>query len=155
MYQYRITPETSTHTDTITNDGGFWPDIVMANFVKEARIPPQYDDGQQYSALIRAMATANIELASWTARQIEQGKTSSDKAGQIINGEGVATALYKDAVYNRAKANLLTHFATLNRKDEAEALAKESQETYDRLITEYQKSIRTIQDTITVSVRLL
>ncbi len=155
MYQYHKEPETSIHPDSITNDGGFWPDIVIADFVKEARIPPQYDDGKQYSALVRAMATANIELKSWTARQIEQGKTRSDDAGQIIGGVGVATSLYKDAVYNRAKANLLTHFATVNRKDEAEALAKESQDTYDRLITEYQKAIRTIQDTVTASVRLL
>lgn len=155
MWQYQITPETNTHTGTITNDGGFWPNIVMADFVKEARIPPQYNDGQQYSALVRAMATANIELASWAARQIEQGKNSSDEAGQIIGGAGVATTLYKDAVYHRAKANLLTHFATLSRKEEAQALAKESQDTYDRLITEYQKSIRAILGIATVSVRLL
>lgn len=155
MYQYKKEPENSTTPDEITNDGDFWPAISMTAFVKEARIPPQYDDGQQYKALVKAMATANIELASWTARQTAQGITSSDTAGQIIGGVGVATTLYKDAIYNRAKANLLSHFATIERKEEADNLAKESLDTYNRLLTEYQKSIRSIQDITTATVSLL
>lgn len=133
----------------------FWPNISMSEFVRERRIPTEYDQGQQRQSLKRAIATALIELTAWQFQQESQGKQHASECGQVIDGEGIAASLFTSAVYDRAKATLLSHFKTVNRREEADNLAKEERSTYDELLREYQESIRGILNISSSSVMLL
>lgn len=133
----------------------FWPNISVSEFQNLKRIPTEYDAGQQRKALVRAIGTALIELDAWQTRQMQAGKNHANECGQVIDGEGIAASSFVSAVYDLAKATLLTHFKTVNRREEANNLAKEERSTYDELLREYQRSIRTILGISSASVMLL
>ncbi|WP_394166085.1 head completion/stabilization protein [Photobacterium piscicola] len=139
--------------DTVENDG-FWPDLSIADFVKTCRIPPVYNAEQERNMLIMAMAGVNIELASFKERAIDNNAIHSSNI-MMYGTESATTVQYKQAVYQRAKASLLVHFATLSRKDEAENLAKESTETNESLMALSQHAIRNILGIPMATVRLL
>ncbi|TOG37011.1 head protein, partial [Vibrio parahaemolyticus] len=102
----------------------FWPNISMSEFQSLKRIPTEYDAGQQRQALVRAISSALIELDAWSTLQQRAGKTHASQCGQVIDGQGVAASLFVAAVYDLAKATLLTHFKTVNRREEADNIAK-------------------------------
>ena len=155
MFQAQKTPDQNQPDDVITNDGDFWPNISISEFVRERRIPTEYDDGQKRSTLIQAMAAINIELLSWKEQQQDCGiDTATDCQGNI-GGESIAVSMYKNAVHSRAKALLLIHFATVNRQNEAENVGKESHQTADALMAESQRAVRSIKNMTTVSVKLI
>ena len=104
--------------------------------------------------LIMAMAGVNIELASFKERAIDNNAIHSSNI-TLYGTESATTVQYKQAVYQRAKASLLVHFATLSRKDEAENLAKESTETNESLMALSQHAIRNILGIPMATVRLL
>lgn len=152
-FQYQKESDHSYEDEITTPE--FWPNISMSDFVRERRIPTEYDQGQQRQALKRAIATALIELAAWQARQESQGKQHSSECGPVIDDTGIAESLFITAIYDRAKATLLSHFKTVNRREEADNLAKEERSTYDELLREYQESIRSILEISSSSVMLL
>ncbi|MFH0274899.1 head completion/stabilization protein [Vibrio jasicida] len=133
----------------------FWPNISMSDFQNIKRIPTEYDAGQQRNALVRAINNTIIELGAWEQSQIQAGKTNANQCGQIIDGKGAAESLFISAVYDLAKATLLTHFKTVNRREEANNEAKEERSTYDELVREWQRSVRGILEISSASVLLL
>lgn len=153
-FQHQKTPEDTPSSDTITNSG-FWPDIVMSDFIENRRIPTDYNDSANRDALIKAMRIINIELMNWKEKQQGNGITDANDAGEVIDGKGSAAGLYISAVYDRAKATLLAHYETLNRREEADNLAKESKETSDRYLAESQFAVRAILGINTSSVKLI
>ena len=153
-FQHQKTPEDTPSSDTITNSG-FWPDIVMSDFIANRRIPTDYNDSANRDALIKAMRIINIELMNWKEKQQGNGITDANDAGEVIDGKGSAAGLYISAVYDRAKATLLAHYETLNRREEADNLAKESKETSDRYLAESQFAVRAILGINTSSVKLI
>ncbi|MDD9174491.1 head completion/stabilization protein [Aliivibrio sp. S2TY2] len=140
--------------DNVANDE-FWPDLSISDFVKACRIPPVYNAEQGRSMLIMAMAGVNIELNSFRERSINNGHSSSNDIGTNLGTESMITISYRQAVYQRAKAGLLVHFATLSRKSEAENVAKESTETHESLMALSQLAIRNILGMPIATVRLL
>lgn len=152
-FQYQKTPDDEP-SDGISA-GEFWPAISLNDFQVSRRIPPEYDRTQQRTCLIRAIAMVSVELADWRDRQIVSGKESASECGQMIDGVGTAAALFTAAVYDQAKASLLIHFKTVNRRDEANNLAKEERSTYDELLREVQQSIRAILGISSATVMLL
>ena len=155
MFQAQKTTEPSQPDDIISNDGDFWPCISISEFVRERRIPTEYDNGQKRSTLIQAMAAINIELLSWQLDQQAKGITTAKNCQGNIGGQSIAISMYKNAVHSSDKALLLIHFASVNRKDEAENVGKESHQTADALMTESQRAVRAIKNMTTVSVRLI
>ncbi|MCD9521076.1 head protein [Photobacterium phosphoreum] len=153
MFQDIKTLDTAIN-NTVENDG-FWPDLSITDFVKTCRIPPVYNAEQERNMLIMAMAGIHIELSSFKERAIANNQHHSSDIGMTYGTESTTTVQYKQAVYQRAKASLLVHFATLSRKDEAENLAKESTETNESLMALSQHAIRNILDMPMATVRLL
>ena len=140
--------------DTVENDS-FWPDLSITDFVKTCRLPPVYNAEQERNMLIMAMSGVNIELNNFKERAIDNRQPHAINIGMRFGLESATTVQYKQAVYQRAKASLLVHFATLSRKDEAENLAKESTETYESLMAQSQQAIRNILGIPMTTVRLL
>lgn len=155
MFQAQKTTEPNQGDDVISNDGEFWPSISISDFVRERRIPTEYDNGQKRSTLIQSMAAINIELLSWQRLQEERGIQTASACQGHIGGQSIAVTMYKNAVHSRAKALLLTHFASVNRKDEAENVGKESRTTSDELMAESQRAVRSIKNMTTASVKLI
>ncbi len=126
----------------IANDG-FYPDLVVGEFVAIYRIPSEYKvyvitDGMQL-----AMIEINNELKAFRAAITESTLAAYCTAHpDAIGGEQVLIKKYKEAVFCYAKAQLLQQFKTLIRKPEAENLAKESEETHQYWID---RSVQVIQ----------
>lgn len=153
MFQDVKTPDTVV--DDIVSNEAFFPDISVADFQRECRIPPEYNSSQQRNMLISAMAGINIELTSFRLRCEDQGYRQLADIGPLIGGQSAHVSSYFQAVHHRAKASLLVHFATLERRKEAEALGKEGRETHTSLMALSQMALRNIQGMVVASVKLL
>lgn len=153
MFQDVKTPDTVVE-DIVSNDA-FFPDISVADFQRECRIPPEYSQSQQRNMLISAMAGINIELTTFRLRSQTQGYQQLADIGPRIGGQSAHVSSYLQAVYCRAKATLLVHFATLERREEAQALGKEGRETHTSLMALSQIALRNIQGMVVASVKLL
>lgn len=152
MFQFDVPESELPINDVIENDG-FWPAISINDFRVQMRLPAEYDGGAVRSALIISMGGVNIELDSWT--QSAKPKYGSAENSPKLAGEPMLVVNYKMAVFNRTKASLLTHYATIERRSEADNLAKESDETYNRLMSQSQSAIRNILGITLVTVKML
>ncbi|MEC4728840.1 head completion/stabilization protein [Shewanella sp. D64] len=153
MFQDIKVPDTPID-DVITNDG-FWPDVSVSAFQRECRIPPEYSMEQQRNMLIASMAGIGIELYAFRERCFNDGYTQLSDVGMKIDGKSVHVASYYQAVFQRAKATLLVHFATLERRDEAASIAKESRDTHTALMSLSQMAVRNILGRTIATVKLL
>jgi len=120
-----------TDADPITNDG-WWCDLNLGDLMAQYRIPSEYDDAVISDGLVLSMIEVNRQLEpiktllSATYSDLEAYHTvNSEQTG----GVEVVVKKYEEAVYCYAKAILLQQFKTMNRKAEAENIAKEAQET--------------------------
>lgn len=148
------TPD-ETYPDELINPDPFWPDLSMSEFIKQRRLPPEYDSGQTRRALIQSLAQSNIDLTGWKELQQSYGYESSDDIGNKVDGESLTNSLYISGVYSRAKAQALIHFATLDSRENAENLAKSGHDTYQSLMTEWNDCMSSIRGETRASVKLL
>ena len=142
----------------IENDG-FWPDLSLTEFQKAYRLPGEY----LVETLVDGLTTAMIEVDD----DLAGVKTTLQAAG-LLNLEaaaGVSTPaewayaykvkLYKRAVYCRAKANLLTQFATITRRESAENTGKEQPERAETFLALSQQAVRSLQGRGRITAMLL
>ncbi|SHJ71972.1 head completion/stabilization protein (plasmid) [Halodesulfovibrio aestuarii] len=146
-------------TVTVTNEP-FWPDLSLAEFQKIYRLPREYTDELLINQLKLGMAWANKQLIDWKNEQIAAGYSSlasvpEDIQGCALGGETPAVLHYKRAVSNYAKAYLLQHYATINRREAAHNEAKESTETRDTLLTNAEDAISDFLGNNRVDVELI
>jgi Phage head completion protein (GPL) len=129
MNGYTGKPELTTMVDVENN--GFFPDLAMADLVKTYRIPSEYDNDVIKNGLMLAMIEVNRQLAIATAVLADYQDLQSycDANPEQIAGQDVLIIKYQEAVFCNAKAFLLQQFKTMNRKPEAENMAKEAPET--------------------------
>lgn len=123
-------PELTVLTD-IANDG-FWVDLKMSDLVTWMRIPSEYDNDTIKRELIGSMIEVNRQLNPVKALLIINHASLSAYCTahpELIGGMDVVVSKYQEAVFSYAKAVLLQQFKTMNRKAEAENMAKESRET--------------------------
>lgn len=129
----------------IVNDG-FWPDLDVAEFQRGYRLPAEYLVDLLVDGIALAMGEVNHDLArrkaQWQAVGIKQVVTADP---MILPERTFMAASYKRAVYCRAKAYLLSQFATFIRREAAENLAKEGPETTERFLSFSQQAVRLIQ----------
>lgn len=134
-----------TSNAPMTNDG-FWPDIVLGEFVEKYRVPSEYDDGVISIGMTLAMVRINHMLKP--AKSAAQALThaSLEAYAQSVNDdtvEGIYSLIhsYKHALFCSAKAFLLQQFNSLNRRKEAENAAKEARETEEYWLDQAQQSL--------------
>jgi hypothetical protein len=129
----------------IPNDG-FWPDLGVSEFQTGYRLPAEYVVDLLADGITNAMGEVNRDLAkrkaAWQAAGISNVETADT---QVLPERTFYAATYKRAVYCRAKAYLLQQFATVNRRESAENLAKESTETHEVFLSFSQQAVRLIQ----------
>ena len=139
----------------IANDG-FWPDLDVAEFQRGYRLPAEYLLELLVDGIVLAMGEVNHDLARRKAQWQNNGITHVASADPMILPERTfMAASYKRAVYCRAKAYLLSQFATVVRRESAENLAKEAPETAERFLCFSQQAVRLIQGRSRVTAELI
>ncbi|MBB6158509.1 hypothetical protein HDC30_005767 [Pseudomonas sp. JAI115] len=144
----------------ITNDG-FWPDLELSEFQKGYRLPAEYLVEMLVEGLVMAMGEINLDLARRQQQFHAAGISVLACADpQLLIQHKFPDRLflvtcYKRAVYCRAKAFLLSQFATVNRRDSAQNLAKEAPETASAFLTFSQQAVRLIQGRSRITSELI
>lgn len=120
-----------TKAEELENDG-FWVDLAMNDLMSWMRIPSEYADDTIKQELIGAMIEINRQLTPIKAVIVSDYETLEDYCtahSETIGGVETLVQKYKEAVFSYAKAVLLQQFKTMNRKEIAENMAKEGQDT--------------------------
>ncbi|CAI8979985.1 Prophage PSPPH06, head completion/stabilization protein [Pseudomonas sp. IT-P100] len=139
----------------IENDG-FWPNLSMAEFQNGYRLPAEYLVDLLTAELTTAMIEVNRDLAELKARWQGAGVSSVESADTTVLPERTFQAqTYKRAVYCRAKASLLTQFATIIRRDSAENLGKELPDRPETFLAFSQQAVRSLQGRGRITAALL
>ena len=130
---------------TIENDG-FWPDLSLSEFQKGYRLPAEYLVELLGADLTTAMTEVNQDLAKRKAYWQSLGVSSVESADPtVLPLQTFHVATYKRAVYCRAKASLLTQFATVTRRESAENTGKELPERGETFLEFSQQAVRSLQ----------
>ncbi|MFA9499908.1 head completion/stabilization protein [Mannheimia sp. E30BD] len=136
--------KTEYSEEVIVSDG-FWGNISISEFQKQRAIPLQIPLELIKTALIGAMQSLEIDLAELVSQYRTGGiHYASEIKGTVINGETAAQALYKKALFARAKHDLLPEFATMSARDLHEK--RDIVEEQKQLLTESVHAIRTLKN---------
>jgi len=146
----------TTFVEQIIENDGFWPDLSVTEFQKGNRLPAEYLVDMLVAELTTAMIEVNTDLAKKKAQWQAAGVSRVESADTTVLPERTYQAtLYKRAVYTRAKASLLTQFATVNRREAAENLGKELPERSETFLALSQAAIRALQGRGRITAALL
>ncbi|KWS42319.1 head completion/stabilization protein [Pseudomonas syringae] len=146
----------TTFVEQAIENDGFWPDLSVAEFQKGYRLPAEYLVEMLAADLNMAMIEVNTDLAKLKARWQGAGVSNVESADTTILPERTfQAATYKRAVYSRAKASLLTQFATVNRRESAENVGKELPERSETFLAFSQAAVRSLQGRGRITAALL
>lgn len=151
-----FTGRTTTYVEQQIGNDGFWPDLSVSEFQKAYRLPGEYLGELLVADLNMAMVEVNNDLAKLKASWQSAGVSSVESADPMVLPERTfQAATYKRAVYFRAKASLLTQFATVSRRESAENTGKEAPERSETFLAFSQQAVRSLQGRGRISVALL
>lgn len=137
---------TTTFVERQIENDGFWPNLSLAEFQKEHRLPAEYLEELLVDSLSIAMVEVNDDLARCKAKWQALGITNIEAADSTLLPERTFKAkLYKRAVYCRAKGNSLPQFATVTRRESAENTGKEAPERRETFLEFSQQAVRALQ----------
>ena len=126
--------------EPLTNDG-FWPDLNLADFQEQRSIPADVDAGTVATALLTAAGEVNDLLQTVKDGYLAKGFGQASAVPGIGRpGENLLCARYKKAVFARAKADLISEFASQGRRESHPG--QESAETRAGLLAEASVVIR-------------
>ena len=146
----------TTLVDQDIENDGFWPDLSVAEFQKGYRLPAEYLVDMLVTDLTTAMTEVNRDLAKRKGQWQNVGVTTVESADPMVLPERTfQAATYKRAVYARAKASLLTQFATVTRRESAENTGKELPERSETFLAFSQQAIRSLQGRGRITAALL
>ncbi len=122
--------EPATLTEELTNNG-FFPDLSLGDFIRDYRIPIEYEKESLVHHLTMAMLDVNKQLSSRVKSWTASGAHELAEVEQETMGEVKALVEhYKRACFASAKARMLKLFESMVQKAEAENSAKSSDDTY-------------------------
>jgi len=149
----------TTLVDQVIENDGFWPNLSVAEFQKGYRLPAEYLGEMLAADLTTAMIEVNTDLATVSATLQAVDVSNLEAAAGFTTPAEIAYAhkvmLYKRAVYCRAKASLLTQFATVNRRESAENIGKELPERGETFLAFSQAAVRSLQGRGRITATLL
>ena len=149
----------STVVDQTIENNGFWPNLSLAEYQKAYRLPGEYLSDTLVTHLNIALGEVNQDLVRVEAAIKAAGVTNLEAEANpnTVQGWGYANkvALYRRAVYCRAKATALTDFATVTRREVAENTGKEAPERADTYLAFSQAAVRTLQGRSRITAALL
>ena len=136
----------TTFVERAIENDGFWPNLSVAEFQKGYRLPAEYLVDLLVTDLTTAMIEVNHDLAKRKSQWQNVGVTTVESADTTVLPERTFhVATYKRAVYCRAKASLLTQFATVTRRESAENTGKELPERGEAFLEFSQQAVRSLQ----------
>jgi hypothetical protein len=140
---------------TIENDG-FFPDLDLSAFQREWRVANDYRREAIELHLTNALFEINRQLNAFKLDKQELGYSELSEVPQYSSGSTKSLIhQYYRAVYAHAKAYLLREFATINRREQGEHLARESEESHDALLEQSNLAIRYFLGRSNIEVDLL
>jgi len=146
----------TTFVEQAIENDGFWPDLSVAEFQKGYRLPAEYLVDMLAAELTTAMTEVNRDLAKRKSDWQNVGITTVKSADPMVLPERTfQAATYKRAVYCRAKASLLTQFATVTRRESAENTGKELPERGEAFLEFSQQAVRSLQGRGRITAALL
>lgn len=146
----------TTFVEQAIENDGFWPDLSVTEFQKGYRLPAEYLVDMLVTDLTTAMTEVNRDLAKRKSEWQNVGVTTVESADTTVLPERTFhAATYKRAVYCRAKASLLTQFATVTRRESAENTGKELPERGETFLEFSQQSVRSLQGRGRITAALL
>lgn len=149
----------TTFVEQIIENDGFWPSLSVTEFQKGYRLPAEYLGEMLAADLTMAMIEVNSDLAAVKMKLLAADVSSLGAAADAVTSAEFpyvpTVMLYKRAVYARAKASLLTQFATVNRREAAENLGKELPERSETFLASSQAAVRSLQGRGRITVALL
>jgi hypothetical protein len=146
----------TTFVEQVIENDGFWPDLSVTEFQKGYRLPAEYLVDMLVTDLSTAMTEVNRDLARRKSQWQNVGVTTVESADTTVLPERTFhVATYKRAVYCRAKASLLTQFATVTRRESAENTAKELPERGETFLEFSQQAVRSLQGRGRITAALL
>ncbi|MFJ3371026.1 head completion/stabilization protein [Pseudomonas sp. NPDC086251] len=146
----------TTFVEQVIENDGFWPDLSVTEFQKGYRLPAEYLVDMLVTDLCTAMTEVNRDLARRKSQWQNVGVTTVESADTTVLPERTFhAATYKRAVYCRAKASLLTQFATVTRRESAENTAKELPERGETFLEFSQQAVRSLQGRGRITAALL
>jgi hypothetical protein len=146
----------TTFVEQAIENDGFWPDLSVAEFQKGYRLPAEYLVEMLVTDLTTAMIEVNHDLAKRKSQWQNVGVTTVESADTMVLPERTFhVATYKRAVYCRAKASLLTQFATVTRRESAENTGKELPERGETFLEFSQQAVRSLQGRGRITAALL
>lgn len=136
----------TTFVEQVIENDGFWPNLSVAEFQKGYRLPAEFLVDMLVADLTTAMIEVNRDLAKRKSQWQSAGITSVESADPMVLQERTFhAATYKRAVYCRAKASLLSQFASVVRRESAENLGKEEPERKETFLEFSQQAVRSLQ----------
>lgn len=118
------------YQNIIIQNDGYWPNVDIADFQRSRSIPAAISVDLVKDALLTAISEVNISLERF--KTIHVGKNINE----------YITALYKKAIYSRAKADLIGEFVAIsNTKQQIDTNQNEMEK---KLLAEGTRAIRTI-----------
>ncbi|SED16023.1 Phage head completion protein (GPL) [Pseudomonas frederiksbergensis] len=146
----------TTFVEQAIENDGFWPDLSVAEFQKGYRLPAEYLVDMLVTDLTTAMTEVNRDLAKRKGQWQNVGITTVESADPMVLPERTFhKATYKRAVYCRAKASLLSQFATVTRRESAENTGKELPERGETFLEFSQQAVRSLQGRGRITAALL
>ncbi|MCP1500637.1 hypothetical protein J2Y86_005344 [Pseudomonas migulae] len=146
----------TTFVEQAIENDGFWPDLSVAEFQKGYRLPAEYLVDMLAAELTTAMTEVNRDLAKRKSQWQNVGITTVESADSTVLPERTFhVATYKRAVYCRAKATLLTQFATVTRRESAQNTGKELPERGEAFLEFSQQAVRSLQGRGRITAALL
>jgi len=146
----------TTFVEQVIENDGFWPNLSVTEFQKSYRLPAEYLVDMLITDLTTAMIEVNRDLAKRKSEWQNAGVTTVESADPMVLPERTFyAATYKRAVYCRAKASLLTQFATVTRRESAENTGKELPERGETFLEFSQQAVRSLQGRGRITAALL
>jgi hypothetical protein len=137
----------------------FWPDMNLAKFQGNYRLPAEYREEMLKDRLKLAMVWSNSQLDAWRIEQQAAGAPSLDLVpvdeNHRLGTDHPLVLLYTRAVSCHAKALLLADYATMMRKSDAVSDAKESEDIADQWHGFAADAINAIQGKTKIHAELL
>ncbi len=137
---FQVTDTTKSNL-AITNDG-FFPDLSVEEFQTEHRVSSTYAEITINRRITSAAADINLVLSEFKERLLPDFQTLED----YQNAENIGAVIqYQEAVFFRAKADLLIDYKTFSERDIAENIARDGEETRQQLLTLSNERLKTLQ----------
>lgn len=134
-------PESFLET-TVANNG-FFPVLPMREFQETYRVPAELAESAVARQLVIARDYVNDQLSKQQAQWQSQAHASLE-AVDIAEGAQLVE-WYKDAVFNRAKAHLLTDFETFTRRASAAEISDDADPISQSLLARAKRALRRLR----------